>query len=136
MTDRAAYTPTIGDDLPPGPRPMIAIIDALPGHDSELRSSVIELTNAVRSEPGCLTFVAYEAVDAPGRFYLYEIYRSTQSFRDHLDTDHVLRFFDMLAQHSSADASALSQLLELPLGAPTPSGCEPDVSPPTAFSAG
>jgi quinol monooxygenase YgiN len=39
----------------PGPRPMIAVLDARP-----------------RREPGCLTFTAYEARDVPGRFYLYE----------------------------------------------------------------
>ena len=61
----------------PGPRPMIAVLDARPGLASQLREKIAELAAHVRREPGCLTFTAYEARDVPGRFYLYEVYASS-----------------------------------------------------------
>jgi quinol monooxygenase YgiN len=49
----------------------------------------------------------------PSVFYLYEIYADTDAFRVHLATDHVAYFFTELARHSTTDASALVQLVEL-----------------------
>ena len=93
---------------------MIAALDARPGLAGQLREKIAELAAHVRREPGCLTFTAYEARDAPGRFYLYEIYADTSAFRAHLTTDHVAHFFTELAQLSTADAQSLVQLIELP----------------------
>jgi len=47
----------------PGPRPMIAVLDARPGLAGQLREKIAELAAHVRREPGCLTFTAYEARD-------------------------------------------------------------------------
>ena len=58
----------------PGPRPMIAVLDARPGLAGQLREKIAELAAHVRRESGCLIFTAYEARDVPGRFYLYEVY--------------------------------------------------------------
>jgi len=49
----------------PGPRPMIAVLDARPGLAGQLREKIAELAAQVRREPGCLTFTAYEARDVP-----------------------------------------------------------------------
>jgi quinol monooxygenase YgiN len=70
----------------PGPRPMIAVLDARPGLAGQLREKIAELAAQVRREPGCLTFTAYEARDAPGRFYLYEVYASAAASAEHLQT--------------------------------------------------
>ena len=113
MTGERTFLPEVGDDLPAGPRPMIAVIDALPGHAGELRAAVRTLAAAVRREPGCLTFIPYQQVGAPGRFHLYEVYADVAAFRDHLRTDHVRRFFGALAAHSTAGAQNLAQLAEL-----------------------
>ena len=70
----------------PGPRPIIAVLDARPGLAGQLREKIAELAAQVRLEPGCLTFTAYEARDVPGRFYLYEVYASAAAFGEHLQT--------------------------------------------------
>src|SRR5580704_13434590 len=77
----------------PGPRPMIAALDARPGLAGQLREKIAELAAQVRREPGCLTFTAYEARDAPGRFYLYEIYASAAAFAEHRPCTTSLRPF-------------------------------------------
>ena len=113
MTDRSRYLPEIPAGLPGGRRPMIAVVDAKTGHAPELRAAIEELAAAVRREPGCLTFVPYQDLGTEGRFHLYEIYRDLNAFQDHLQTGHVGKFFDALAQHSTTTAQNLIQLAEL-----------------------
>jgi quinol monooxygenase YgiN len=113
------FMPEVGDDLPPGERPMVAVIRAIPGHEPALAAAIATLTAAVRREPGCLEFRSFQDFANPGVFYLYEIYADTEAFRVHLATDHVSGFFAELARHSTADAGALVQLAELPLAVTT-----------------
>jgi quinol monooxygenase YgiN len=80
------------DDNQPGPRPMIAILDAKPGLTGELRELIVELVRHVRHEPGCLIFTAYQDREPEGRFYLYEVYASAAAFDEHLKTKHVHDF--------------------------------------------
>jgi quinol monooxygenase YgiN len=113
MTDTSRYLPELSRDLPEGPRPMISVVDAMTGHVPELRAAIEELAAAVRREPGCLTFVPYQDLGTDGRFQLYEIYRDVDAFKDHLQTAHVRKFFDALAQHSTSTAQNVIQLAEL-----------------------
>jgi quinol monooxygenase YgiN len=108
------FMPEVGDDLPPGERPMVAVVRAVPGHEWQLAAAIATLTTAVRRERGCREFRSFRDVENPGVFYLYEIYADTDAFRAHLATGHVAQFFTELAQHSTADARALVQLVELP----------------------
>ncbi|WP_328453625.1 MULTISPECIES: putative quinol monooxygenase [unclassified Amycolatopsis] len=107
------FRPEVGDDLPPGERPMVAVVRAVPGHEDRLAAAIAILTAAVRTEPGCREFRAFQDVANPGVFYLYEIYEDTDAFRVHLATGHVAHFFTELAQHSTSDAGALVQLAEV-----------------------
>lgn len=107
------FLPDVADDLPAGERPMVAIVRAIPGHEDQLAAAITSLMTAVRGEPGCREFRSFRSAPEPGTFYLYEIYADTQAFRDHLTTDHVAQFFTELAQHSTSDAEALVQLVEL-----------------------
>ena len=113
MSDRQ-FMPEVGDDLPPGERPMTAVVRAIPGHEDQLAAAIAVLTTAVRREPGCVEFRSFRDVAYPGTFHLYEIYADTDAFRAHLGTGHVAHFFTELARHSTADAGALTQLVELP----------------------
>ena len=100
-------------------RPMIAVLDAKPGHADALRQLITELAAQVRREPGCVTFVPYQDHGRPGRFYLYEVYASLPAFRQHLRTAHVQRFIAALPAFStSSGADALTQLNEIPVPGP------------------
>ena len=107
------FIPEVGDDLPPGERPMLAVIQAVPGHEHQLADAIATLTTAVRRERGCLEFRSFQDVANSAVFYLYEIYADTDAFRAHLATGHVAHFFTELARHSTTDAKALVQLVEL-----------------------
>ena len=107
------YLPRIPEDLPPGIRPALAVVRAIPGHEQPLAEAIATLAAEVRAEPGCVEFRAFRDAAEPGVFYLYEIYASTGAFRDHLGTGHVAHFFTELRAHSTSDAQALVQLVEL-----------------------
>lgn len=98
---------------------MVAVVPAVPGHEGQLAAAISTLTGAVRREPGCVEFRSFQDVTDSGVFYLYEIYADVEAFRVHLATDHVAHFFTELAQHSTADAGALVQLVELDVTPPT-----------------
>ena len=99
-------------DLDPiGPRPMIAILDAKPDRIDDLRQLVADLADAVRREPGCIAFVAYQEHGSARRFYLHEVYRDLDAFRTHLRTSHVRHFVDTAPGLCTSDTSrALVQL--------------------------
>ena len=101
------------DTTDPSPRPMIAILDAKPGHEDAFRKRILQLVRAVRREPGCVTFTAYEARDTPGRFYLYEIYSDAAAFDAHLKTGHVHRFISSSPELSTGGPGSLIQLNEI-----------------------
>jgi quinol monooxygenase YgiN len=105
------------DTTDPAPRPMIAILDARPGREDTFRERIIELVRQVRSEPGCVTFTAYEARDTPGRFYLYEIYTDAAAFAAHLKTSHVHAFISAIPDLSTGGPASLIQLNEIAIPA-------------------
>jgi quinol monooxygenase YgiN len=102
------------DTADPNPRPMIAVLDARAGLADAFRERIVELVRQVRREPGCITFAAYEARDAPGRFYLYEIYSNAAAFDTHLKTDHVRAFISAIPALSTGGPGSLIQLNEIP----------------------
>ena len=106
------------DTTDPSPRPMIAVLDAKPGLVEEFRAAIVELVRQVRQEPGCIVFIAYEARDTPGRFYLYEVYADAAAFAAHLQTDHVHTFISSLPALSTGGPGSLIQLDEIPVPAP------------------
>jgi quinol monooxygenase YgiN len=99
----------------PRPRPMIAILDARPGVAAEFREKITELAREVRREPGCLAFTAYQARDAEGRFYLYEVYATAAAFAEHLQTEHVRRFIASIPALSTSGPGSVIQLEEIPV---------------------
>ena len=105
--------PAVPVDLPPGPRPMVAIVHAKPGHEPQLANAITILAPAVRAEPGCIEFRAFRDPANPGAFYLFEVYADTDAFRAHLGTAHVSQFLTEAAQHSTTGAAGLVHLIEL-----------------------
>jgi len=97
------------------PRPLLAILEAKPGQADQLRAMIVKLTRENRREQGCITFIAYEADQFPGRFYLYEIFANAGAFEEHLDTDHVKEFRTGLPTVSSSGPGDLVQLNEVPI---------------------
>ena len=88
----------------PGPRPMIAVLDARPGLAGQLREKIAELAAHVRCEPGCLAFTAYEGC------------ASAAAFAEHLQTQPVHDFIAAVPALSTAQPGSLVQLDEITVG--------------------
>ncbi len=97
------------------PRPLLAVLQARPGHEQQMRELVIELTRQNRAEPGCVTFIPYKTDRFPGRFYLYEIFADAAAFETHLEYDHVRHFRALLPTVSTSGPEDLVQLIEIPI---------------------
>ena len=100
----------------PGPRPMIAVLDARPGLAGQLREKIAELAAQVRREPGCLALTAYEARDVPGRFCLYEVYASAARVRRVPADPARARLIAAVPALSTAQPGSLVQLDEITVG--------------------
>lgn len=97
-----------------GQRPMIAILIARPGSEQQMRELLICLAQDTRKESGCVAFLLHEALNSPGTFYLYEVYRSNLAFSEHLKSQTVTRFKQDLASVSdSSQDDDLTQLVEI-----------------------
>jgi quinol monooxygenase YgiN len=53
------------------------------GRGAELASAVVGLVAAVRSEPGCLAYQAYESLEAPGTIVVIETWASQAALDSH-----------------------------------------------------
>jgi quinol monooxygenase YgiN len=119
MTDPGPLPPPeLPPGTPPGPRPMIAIVRAQPGKAAEFGQLITELGREVRKEPGCISFVPDQELDAEGEFYIYEIYASPAAFEEHLQTEHVRRFLAAAPGVSDIAVGKLVQLTEIPVPEP------------------
>lgn len=80
---------------------------AKPGMAQAFRERTVVRVRAVRAEPGCVTFTAYEARDLRGRFQLYEFYDNAAAFDDHSHTAHVREFIAPISAPSTGGPGEL-----------------------------
>jgi quinol monooxygenase YgiN len=71
---------------------------------------VRELTLQVRAEPGNLVFDPHTLVDEPRRWFVYEVYRDEEAFRDHVAADYGAAFNAELAPLVEGGGSQLTFL--------------------------
>jgi autoinducer 2-degrading protein len=64
------------------------------GHESTVVGLLRENATASRTEPGCLEFSIYQAVDHPRAFLLYERYTGEDAFQAHRQTSHFKRIIE------------------------------------------
>jgi quinol monooxygenase YgiN len=62
---------------------------ARPGEEDAVLALLRRVAAASRQEPGCLLFWTHRSTQDPGRFFLYEQYRSEAAFAEHAASEHV-----------------------------------------------
>lgn len=92
------------------PKILYAEFTARPGAEEAVLQLLRELTEQVRSEPGNVVFDAYQLDEAPHRFFVYEIYRDDDAFRQHISREHSAAFNAALASLIVEEASTLTWL--------------------------
>jgi quinol monooxygenase YgiN len=58
------------------------------GNEDKVYALLPQLISGALSEPGCLAFDAYPALDDPSNYVLLERYTSRAAFADHRETTH------------------------------------------------
>ena len=76
----------------------IATVQAKPGKENELRAATVPLITATRDEPGVVTYVLHEQLDAPGRFVFYEVFRDESAFQEHVKAVYVQQWLQRLPE--------------------------------------
>jgi autoinducer 2-degrading protein len=56
---------------------------------------------ALATEPGTKRYELITDADNPGRFYLYEVYESSDAFAAHLAGDPAKRFFELINDYAT-----------------------------------
>lgn len=72
----------------------IARILGKPGRAAELRSALLALESATRTEEGCVEFAFYQSISSEHSFVLIEEFSGEQALRLHLELPHTRRFFE------------------------------------------
>jgi quinol monooxygenase YgiN len=83
------------------------------GRESKVARLLRMNAEASRTEPGCLEFSVYQAIDDPQAFLLYERYTSEEAFQAHRRTPH---FRDIIEQQvvPLLDERAWTRVLPVP----------------------
>jgi quinol monooxygenase YgiN len=89
---------------------LFAEFTAVPGSEERVAELVTDLTDRVRAEPGNVTFNAHTLVEDPRRWFVYEVYRDEEAFREHLAADYGATFNAELAGLVEGGGSQLTFL--------------------------
>jgi autoinducer 2-degrading protein len=68
-----------------------------PGHEEEFEKATRDNHLGTRSEPGNVRFDVLRMRGEPGRYFLYEVYRTEEDFSAHQKTAHYLAWRETVA---------------------------------------
>lgn len=94
-------------------RSLLAIFDALPAHEKEVRRLMLGLAAKVRKEDGNIVFQPYEVPGKPRRFIILEVYDDDEAFRRHLLADYVCTFNNSVKRLVAGGAATVIELEEV-----------------------
>jgi len=89
---------------------LYAEFTASPGAETRVADLVRDLAVQVRAEPGNLVFNSHTLRDEPRRWFVYEVYRDEEAFREHLAADYGAVFNAELADLVDEGGSRLTFL--------------------------
>jgi len=84
-----------------------------PGSEERVAAMMRDLTERVRNEPGNQLFLPYTRESNPREYFVFEVYRDDEAFREHITADYGAVFNAELAEHIEEDGSVLTWLQPL-----------------------
>jgi quinol monooxygenase YgiN len=100
-------------DVEASKRVLYAEFTAKPGHEPEVARLVRDYAEHVRVEPGNLYFAAHQKRDNPSSFFVYEEYRDSVAFGEHVAAAYGSAFNAALVDLIVGDGSDLTFLVPL-----------------------
>jgi len=76
---------------------VIALIEAKPGCDSDVRNGLLKLAGPTRKEPGCINYDIHLSKDHSGLFMIHENWKSRQELDRHLEMPYLKGFLEETA---------------------------------------
>lgn len=75
----------------PAPRPVtaIALLEAAPGREDDVRAQALSMVAPSQAEPGNIAYEAYTHPERPGAWLVFEQWRDRGAFAAHLDSPHL-----------------------------------------------
>lgn len=71
---------------------IIADIVAMEGFEEKLRKQLLELAEMSQFEDGCNTYIVHDDTVNPSRFFIYEIWESSDALEKHENSPHFKHF--------------------------------------------
>jgi quinol monooxygenase YgiN len=71
---------------------LVVILRAREGQEGLLEAELLALIGPTRREEGCITYDLHRALEAPGAFFLHEVWATRDHHRLHTKTPHFLRW--------------------------------------------
>jgi quinol monooxygenase YgiN len=68
---------------------VVAIFQAKPGKEAELKKALISLVAPTRKETGCINYDLHTSPEDPAKFLFYENWTSKAALDAHLQNDHI-----------------------------------------------
>ncbi|HEY4630609.1 MAG TPA: antibiotic biosynthesis monooxygenase family protein [Blastococcus sp.] len=93
---------------------LLAEFTVKPGSEARVAEMVTALAEQVRAEPGNLAFEVYTKENDPRAYWIYEVYRDEDAFRDHLAAPYGGPFNAELTDLIEEDGSVLTFLTKHP----------------------
>lgn len=90
---------------------VIAVIEAKPGSESEVKAALQDLVTATRAEEGCISYDLKVAADKPTTFVTVEKWRSQADLDAHMQSAHIAKAFEVAGEHM-AGAPAIYPLAD------------------------
>ena len=91
-------------------RTLYAEFTVRPGSEERVAEMMRELTEHVRRESGNTLFLPYTREANPREYFVFEVYRDEDAFREHITAEYGARFNAELAEHIEEDGSVLTWL--------------------------
>ncbi|MFW6216097.1 MAG: antibiotic biosynthesis monooxygenase [Alkalispirochaetaceae bacterium] len=86
----------------------LVTVEVRPGHEEAFESATKQNHRSSLLEAGVLRFDVLKDADAPGRYYLYEVYRDEAATAAHKETDHYREWKREVAEYMAGDRSSLT----------------------------
>ena len=89
-----------------------------PGHEDDFAAATVENHLNTRQEPGNLRFDVLRSADEPSKFFLYEVYDSSESVAAHKETAHYLKWRETVADWMEKPRERRMHHVVCPTGSP------------------
>lgn len=80
---------------PNGEVALVVDFEVKPGFETEFETAFGRSTRCSRLEPGNVSFNIHRVIDTPGRYVLYEIWRSPEALESHFQQSYTVALFSM-----------------------------------------